>query len=201
MHGLAVAGLDVDRGDVLLRSQMRRHREAAIHVADRRRRVRLRVLQNHVGLPERPPAIEIERRGQIGRISFRRAVVGPTRDGVDVRLRENARAIEDAAAQRRLPRRHLARLRHVLDIRCALVRFGVRHQRERTDIAGVMAGLATRLKNADDFLVESRAVDRRGMGRALPCADERERKCCSKKDATHSADNTPVTPLLLQPPG
>jgi hypothetical protein len=64
-----------------------------------------------------------------------------------------------------------------------------------------MASLATRLKNADDFLVESRAVDRRGMRRALACANERERKSCGKKDAAHFADNTPLTPLLLQPPG
>src|SRR3954467_9917160 len=212
MHRGRVARPDVDRGDVRVLRQRRRHREAAVHVAGHRRRIRFGVRKHEIGLAERPSAVEVFWRWKIGEGSLRRAVVDPFRDGVDLVLPEHTRLGEVAARRRRLPGRHLMRLRHVLDGVGMRRGVAVRHQRERRDVAGVMAALAAVLEDADDFIAEGRTVSHLRRGRmqhgALARGDEREDEGGRENDAAHVRDGTsyaandsrPYLRVLMTPP-
>jgi hypothetical protein len=74
------------------------HRVAAVLIAIGRRRERLAVAEDEIGLAERPAAAEVERLREIGGIAFRRAVIDPRRDRRNVFGGQRARRIEFAAA-------------------------------------------------------------------------------------------------------
>ena len=128
MHGGAITGMNIDRGDVAIAGEIRRHGEAAILVAIGRRRERLGISHDEIGIAENPAAAEVERRRKIGAISFRRAVVDPLRERGDVVGGENSRRVELAASGDRFPRRHDARGGIRFDLEGMRLRVGVRHQ-------------------------------------------------------------------------
>ena len=112
-------------------------------------------LQDQIRFAERPLLIENQRLGQVGRVSLRGAGVRPARDEVDLGLLQATLVDELAVPRNRFPGRHAAGGGFPLDRLRPRLGGGVVHERERGDLARVMADLAARLEQADDPVVES----------------------------------------------
>src|SRR6185503_6871189 len=100
----------------------------------------------------------------------------------------------------RLPRRHLLALCHQLDERGVRLRFFVRRERERRDVAVVMAGLTVLLEDAHDFVVERRPRIRMTHGARLRGGCRKGEEEEEKDQAAHGRlFNMPLHVVLVHP--
>ena len=161
--------LHLDRLDVAVRGEAGRHGAVLVVIVGRHRGHRHdRRGHDEVGLADGPHAglRKHQRRGQIGRIAARGAVVGPGRQGGDLRVaqRDVVLVVLDADGLVDEPRRHLAQRGPVPDRAGPGTRLLVREERHRRHRVRPMAVLAGALQDGRDVPRERHL--RAGLGRA-----------------------------------
>ena len=125
------------------------------------------------------------RRRHVLRIAFRRAVVHPADDGVDLRVGQRPIVLELLDADRLVdvPRRHLPVGDAGADRACPRPRLGVGLERHRRDRIGAVAGLALGLEDRRDVPGEGR---RRWRVLAAPARPgERQDRRRRRRTTTH----------------
>ena len=201
VHQLGVAGAELDPLDPAVLGELlfgQHHLERGLHVLDLvGHPVGLRQVDDEVGLTHRPSRARREgvRRRRGGAIARLGAGLGPGHQGGDLSVAQDPLALEDAVELgRRVPGRHLARLRHLGDRLRPRPRLVVGLERHRRDHPGVgvaggtVAVLAVLLQDREDVAIEGR---RRARGRVVRCGgmDRRRARDCNQhhrhRDDTH----------------
>lgn len=139
-----------------LRRQLLIDREVR-QLALRRDAEGVRHLDHHVGRPSGwmgPSVRELRQPRRERRVAFRRAGVGPGRDGLDLLGRQAPVVAERAIAAVGAPRRHLAPEHLVLDGARPRAHLAIGRQAHRGDLAGPMTGRAIVEHDGRDVRVE-----------------------------------------------
>ena len=135
---------------------MRRRDKAAVNVAAFRAKfvVALR-FQNQIGFAQSPAACIFRNGWRVGERARFRALVGPLPDHSDLVRRENVGVMERfGGGFRRFPGRHKAGRRDGGDLAGPLRHVPIRFERERRDLAGMMASGAVLENNRGDVAGE-----------------------------------------------
>ncbi len=154
MNDPLVARPHLDGDDVAILGHLRRqHEDAEEVVAGRPQRHLLRHGQHQVGLAPLPALGESPRRRCVARVALRPAGVGPGGQRGEVPVRQTPVVVE-LHSRDRLPRRHPAALRELLDVLRPAQRLPVSQEREGGRLAGTVALLAVSLEDGQHVAVE-----------------------------------------------
>jgi len=158
MDGRRIPRAELDRLDMAATAQRDGHDEIPEDIGSvRRHGVRLGHGHNYVGSAQLPADRENRYLWQITWLTPERAVRDPSLDDLDVAIAQTSIATELTVFRVGLPRRHRATRDSLGDEPGPRSNVLVRHQIERSALAGPMAGCAVAKEERRDILIEGDA--------------------------------------------